>query len=607
LNYIILLVLVAALLNFPTEWLTRLKVGKPKKAADEDRGYSSSYDEHDYNKPSKTVSVGRGIISVVFLAIMTWMMLPTISAILMAIVLKAIMAYVEVAAWGRGYSHLRKSAKAIFLVALVLIPLVGGVYYLQVQRVATATYFNGLVTTQLGFPFQKEVPDNMVRLVTEDVAKSFAKAAINGSGLEVKSAHITMYQGRLVWIAVVGSTNTMAQNYVSELIIVDANNPTAKPVIIQKTFNKAEGLWWDHDLAFSAYLADTDNIYGLAYVTPDAQGEMKYVLTQGSFGTDLVTRPMPAMAYDTSGTMTDQFPAMSSVPAWVTQAYDESWMKEAIGRWGDFKRGASFDYWAGGVPWLVAPSNQRIEISEDVRYIVNPDTNELVALVAMHPASSEQALAGMFVISHEGISYYNFEDLNLKSGVRINQLALQNLPYTQPGTSYYTDMALPYRLNVGGNQTRIAWIVPICWTGTTDDKGNPVIGNNLDVKGVRIIDAADQSKVATVLTGEGFVGAAAVHEAKARFANLFGGQITTTGNQTTVTATVKGVNAYVQNGITHVVIRTDNTTYQYLQATPDSIPAAQWQQLLFAQVGDKFTTTIQQVNGVWVITNITFA
>jgi hypothetical protein len=76
----------------------------------------------------------------------------------------------------------------VFLLSLLTV----GVYG-EVQRVSNAAYFNSFIQQQSGLPFDSTIPDNMVRLVTEELATSIARRHMSefGSNTQVLDCHIT--------------------------------------------------------------------------------------------------------------------------------------------------------------------------------------------------------------------------------------------------------------------------------------------------------------------------------------------------------------------------------------------------------------------------------
>lgn len=97
-----------------------------------------------------------------------------------------------------------------------------------------------------------------------------------------------------------------------------------------------------------------------------------------------VSKPNGVYVYDKRGYVEDYY-NMDEIPSWISQMYDEGWLEGQIDNWGGHKRGDGFDIWAGGLLWFIAPSNDRVTVTEDTRFIVSPDTGEVVALVCVDP------------------------------------------------------------------------------------------------------------------------------------------------------------------------------------------------------------------------------
>jgi hypothetical protein len=197
----------------------------------------------------------------------------------------------------------RKIVGALFLVYLLSAFAVIGFW--QIQRVANAAYFNSSIQSGSGLPFKSTIPDNMVRLVTQELAISIARRHMSefGSNMRVLGCHITKSpEGELVWIAVIGSTNVIAENYVKGFVIIDATDPTATPEMIRDEFAVGEGLWWDHNVHFRLYMGDMARSYGIAYVTWDLTiNGIVYVVTRYNVGFDLIRRYETPVVYDSKG------------------------------------------------------------------------------------------------------------------------------------------------------------------------------------------------------------------------------------------------------------------------------------------------------------------
>jgi len=172
--------------------------------------------------------------------------------------------------WKISVKIQRKIFGVLFLIYLLLASTM--IVFGQIQRVTNAAYFNSFIHLGSGLPFNCSIPDNMVRLVTRELAVSIARRHMSefGSNMHVLGCHITKTpEGKLVWIAVIGSTNVIAENYVKGLVIIDATDPTATPKTLRIEFAVGEGLWWARNVHFGAYMDNMAKSYGVAYITWD--------------------------------------------------------------------------------------------------------------------------------------------------------------------------------------------------------------------------------------------------------------------------------------------------------------------------------------------------
>ena len=191
------------------------------------------------------------------------------------------------------------------MVAIFLVSMLGISVFGEVQRVTNANYFNGFIQQGSGLPFTTTIPDNMVRLVTQELAFSIARRHMSefGSNTQVLDCHVTKSpEGKLVWVATIGSTNIISENYIKGFVVVDANEPAAAPQIVHTQFNVGEGLWWDRNIPFRNYVDDMTKTYGVAYPTWDMDTNQSiYVVTSYNLGFDFVRRYETPLAYDSQG------------------------------------------------------------------------------------------------------------------------------------------------------------------------------------------------------------------------------------------------------------------------------------------------------------------
>jgi hypothetical protein len=461
------------------------------------------------------------------------------------------------------------------------------------SRVNNAGSFNQMLTLEpAGTPlFQHEIPDNMLRLTTEELAKSIAlRSAAHFGSVRAGSAHITIYKGRLVWVVTMIPPNLYGDNTIKGLVIVDANNPELDVEIIDKTFKVGEGLlyvppFYAGNIQGNTYWGlSTADAYGRATLTPDGNGDWKYVLTvtqvqQWTF----VAQPKGVYVYNEFGQVENLY-SMNQIPDWVTQRYDEGWLKSMISAWGATRRGNGFDIFAGGFAWIPASTN-RVEISDDVRWIVDPDTNRITALVPVDFVGEAQTMAGMFKTTDSGIEYYDTTGLDIKSGLQAQNVIESHILMPTTG-AYEAEMPLIYPL-YGEN----AWFVPVYWR--TAQGRSTSEQETIKLAGLGIVGAENLDHYTIVMTGEGYQGAALVAEAKRRFET---GTVQPS-NEKTITGTLNDKFSYVNNGNTIYVLTVNQTDYAAHTQTLDFTTVSRIEKL---HIGDAVTIIVNLNNNEFV-------
>jgi len=497
--------------------------------------------------------------------------------------------------WRGPRIRVRVSGRAVALLFILFLLLsIFGVVFTQVQRVTNAYYFDSFIQQRSGLPFNRTIPDTQVRLVTEELAVSVARRHMSefGSNMRVLDTHITKTpDGKLVWIAVIGSTNVLAENYVKGFILIDATDPVAVPEIVHEEFAVGDGLWWDRNVIFRSYLSENALSYGVAYPSWDhVTDELVYIVARYEVGFDLIRRYRGLIIYDSQGNVVHDYTALPSVPSWVTQIYDENWMEHMINEWGGFRRGAAFDYWSGGFLWIIPPSRERVEMSEDTRYIVDPETEDVIAMVMVNPVASERTLAGVFKATRQGVFFYDYSMEEYISGITAEDIVEGKLP--KPATGLYdAEMPLLYPVEVSSGVFRLAWYVPIYWregTGAPDE--------TIYLAGFAIIDARDINSVAINMAGGGLSSEQLVRETRLDFRRLFGAV-----TYVTLDTTVIDKQEYVRDGTTHVVLHVENDTYPWIEATPNDLPSQQWYELLSTKKDHHIVANIERREEIWVI------
>jgi hypothetical protein len=251
-----------------------------------------------------------------------------------------------------------------------------------------------------------------------------------------------------------------------------------------------------------------------------------------------------------------------------------------INVWGGTRRGNGFDIFAGGFGWIAASTN-RVEISDDVRWIVDPDTNKITALVPVDFVGEAQTMAGMFKTTDTGIEYYDTTGLDIKSGLQAQNVIESHILMPTTG-AYEAEMPLIYPIN-GEN----AWLVPLYWRTAQGESTSAQ--ETIKLAGLGIVNAVNLDHYTIVMTGEGYQGANLVQEAKRRFQ---AGTVQPS-NETTITGTLTNRFSYVNNGNTIYVLTINQTEYAVYTQNLDFTTVSRIEKL---QIGTTVTIIVNSNN-----------
>jgi len=262
-----------------------------------------------------------------------------------------------------------------------------------------------------------------------------------------------------------------------------------------------------------------------------------------------------------------------------------------INEMGGFRRTGGFDYWAGGFLWLIPPSRDRFEMTEDTRYIVDTETSDVVALVCVNPVGNQRTLSGVFKATREGVLFYDFSRSNYISGMTAEDLVEGRLPKPATG-NYYAMMPLLYTVETSAGNYRLAWYVPIYWYELSGE-----VDETVYLTGFAIVDASDTNKIALTINEEGTTSEQLVRKTRLDFIKLFG--VTT---YLELSTTVLGKYDYVEDGTTHMVLHLNNATYPWVEATPKDLTTTQWNELLATAPGNSVTVRVEKRGDKWIMT-----
>jgi len=194
-------------------------------------------------------------------------------------------------------------------------------------------------------------------------------------------------------------------------------------------------------------------------------------------------------------------------------------------------------------------------MTEDTRYIIDPDIGDMVALVCVNPVGNKRTLSGVFKATRNSIYFYDYRQANYISGMTAEDLVEGRLPKPAAGL-YDAEMPLLYPVQISPGNYRLAWYVPIYWREGIGEKDETIY-----LAGFAIVDAEETSKIAIKMHVEGMT------------------------SEQLVRAT-----------------RLDNATYQWVEATPKDLPPLQWNKLMATIEGHTVTVQLERRGEKWIIT-----
>jgi hypothetical protein len=477
----------------------------------------------------------------------------------------------------------RRVAVALIIIFLVAVPIILGVMAGTTAVLGNASYFDGMVTKNIGYPSFFTFNSSDVRLVTEDVAYAKAKQhmASFGSNVQVENVHITIWDDKLSWTMTVVQQYWLGASYdqhVYGYIVLSATDPNEAPLLVHQELALASGTGLNNrkDALLQCYYRDPNYKYDRAILTKNDEGRLVYEipkytiepsLSMKSYGVDIVD----ALTGNYLGSYN-----LASTPAWVPQPFDEGWLESQITNWGASRRGSSFDIFAGGFIG-VSVSNDRVAMDEDTRFLRYGE--EMISFTSMHPYATEQTLSGIFVSDHTGIRYYDVSQSNMLSASRAKDV-IQSQLYKPSGGEFVVEMPILY--NVTGY---MAWVSPVYY----------VTGDTWQLKFIGIVNALDQSDVITQDV-TGISARVGVEAATAGFISLVSSK---QSMGTSIQGTITGKWSYEVGGNTNYYVNmTHDSTWLLLHGAESSMPTADWVDLVISSTGNQVNCTYVVVGSI---------
>lgn len=470
----------------------------------------------------------------------------------------------------------RKAVVGSLILILVLLPSSFGIMQATTAVLGNAYYLDNMIQKSTGYPSFFTFNSSDVRLVTADVAYAKAKQhmASFGSNVEVQNVHITIWDGKLVWTMSVVQQYWLGAAYdqhVYGYIVLSATDPNGAPQLVHQELALATGTDLNNrkDVLMQAYYRDPNYKYDRPILTKTPDGKIVYAIPKYAVDPSLQLRAYGVDVWDAqTGVYLESFD-LTNMPAWIPQPFDEGWIARQITNWGASRRGSSFDIFAGGFIGI-SVSNDRVEMDEDTTFLRYG--NELMSFTSMHPYSTEQTLAGIFITDHTGIKYYDVSQLNMLSASRAKDVVQSQL-YLPSAGDFIAEMPILYNIS-----SYMAWLSPVYY----------VTGDTWQLKFIGIVNALDQSDV-VVQDVTGMSAQVGVEAVTASFVALVSSK---QNLGTSIQGLITGKWSYEVVGNTNYYVNvTYASTWKLLHGAQSNMPTNDWLELVISSVGNHVNST----------------
>jgi hypothetical protein len=161
-------------------------------------------------------------------------------------------------------------------------------------------------------------------------------------------------------------------------------------------------------------------------------------------------------------------------------------------------------------------------------------------------------------------------------------------------------MPLLYPVVINATLTKWTWYTPIYWADAYYDEDlGEYVSSNMRLHALGLVDASNIDRFVWLPLGGTLSGEALVYAVRSDYVALYGGAIEEPSEGFSITANVTAKTTFVQNGQQHVLLQTNNATYEFLEGAQAWMNTSDWYTLLFLDVGDSFTAAILQVGDVF--------
>jgi len=256
--------------------------------------------------------------------------------------------------------------------------------------------------------------------------------------------------GTPYWIFSVTPLNTIAQNYVSKLILVDVQTGETKAIPVHMSVGS--GLWLTNSIELRSFLLSSQPI-GNTY--PFIHGGKPYfaacVNRLANLG--LSEYPGEVYVYDQDGNLRriPQFSGDMSMP----ENYDWEYLDWYVGKWLYYLSSlspVSHSFFSRGFLWI--PASQYSQDLLNMTLLLPGRSGDTVRVYFGVSPSNPNSIVSIIIANNTGVYYYDVKTLGIYSPYYVQSLVQAKLPAISGGHLYSKYAQLIYT-------NGYLWVVPI--------------------------------------------------------------------------------------------------------------------------------------------------
>jgi hypothetical protein len=256
--------------------------------------------------------------------------------------------------------------------------------------------------------------------------------------------------GTLYWIFAVTPLNTIAQNYVSKLILVDVQTGETKAIPVHMSVGS--GLWLTNSIELRSFLLSSQPI-GNTY--PFIHGGKPYfaacVNRLANLG--LSEYPGEVYVYDQDGNLRriPQFSGDMSMP----ENYDWEYLDWYVGKWLYYLSSlspVSHSFFSRGFLWI--PASQYSQDLLNMTLLLPGRSGDTVRVYFGISPNNPNSIVSIIIANNTGVYYYDVKTLGIYSPYYVQSLVQAKLPAISGGHLYSKYAQLVY-------SNGYLWVIPI--------------------------------------------------------------------------------------------------------------------------------------------------